>query len=92
MVTPTEYRMVFSMGLRTALYNIDSFLSGKDGLPFRLSATQYDEARDAIVTLYRIAKQPELEATPTGRALNRARADDAFQSFLTQVNRPKKKK
>jgi hypothetical protein len=77
------YAWAFSNGLSHQLFEFDQVLSGKaDKASFRLTPERYQEARAAIVTLYRIVKQPELEPTPRATAVQMAHRDVRFQEFL----------
>ncbi len=75
------YALILREGGKRMLYALDCSLQGEgDGgpTPFRLKASQYAEARAAIVTLFGIFERPQLEPTPARVAKNDAR----FQHFM----------
>lgn len=77
------YAWALSRGLRHVLFEIDQTLSGKaEKTPFRLIPDRYEEAREAIATLYRIVGRPEIEPTPQATAVQRAQRDVGFQHFM----------
>ena len=76
------YAGLLSLGCRRTLFDLDQLLAGAVGPGYRLKPWQYDQAREAIVTLYHILKRPDLEPTPHARAAAKAKADGAFQAFM----------
>ena len=76
------YRTALTRACKRALFEIDQRLTGRaEGAHYRLTADQYDEAHYCISRLYAIIRNPQLRASPLGRA----RADMSFQRFIGQV-------
>lgn len=88
------YRDVFERAGKRTLFCLHLLFRGEterpaeDGyLPFRLSAAQFEEAREAMATLFQIVKMAKLERTP----ILRAKADADFQRFVgAATSTPKK--
>lgn len=79
--SPELYALILREGGKRLLYAIDCSLQGEGNggpAPYRLKASQYAQARAAIVTLFGIFEQPQLEPTPASVARN----DTQFQHFM----------
>lgn len=79
------YRDAFTRCAKRGLFGLHLLFEGKTEdpkatgyLPYRLSAAQRREAKDAIAALFSIIKHAHLEATPIAKA----QADPTFQRFL----------
>lgn len=85
-MSEASYAVVMGGAGKRLLYELDCLLKGEQGKPFpyRLTRTQYLEARSAILTLYGVLAQPDLEPHPAAEA----RSDRTFQAFLQAAATP----